>query len=569
MISNYYTLAHLVSEWRSRLHDAALAQPFTQSRFELVLPFEPVLPGNASGRFAAVINCTPAQNVLFFKDTYPRARRNSTGIFAGLEGALVNDIAMHPSDRQIRLSLRTGSSIVLQFFGPKANALLVGPDGTVTDAFLRSKAPSAGGQVSWKPDPPSIPDETAFASMIRADLSSALLQALKRAVPSFGPVLLREVMVRAGVDGRERVAELDELTMARVAREAIAVHRTLTGPARPRIYYRDEIAVAFAPAPLVHLSELRSEEFSSVSDGVRTFVGSAHRRADLGRIIERLHADLSHAAEQATTTLQRIEQETPNPTEADRAERYARLLQANLSELRKGMREAIVEDLFSDGREIIAIPLDPHLTPAKNAERLFDRARKVRTTVVEQGERCVSLQTRVRSLATIIDELDGLTGEDDLAALIERHAATLRSAGIRIGEGPASKEDDRPPFRIFTVDGGFRVWAGKSGENNDLLSTRHTAKNDLWFHVRGMSGSHVVLKMGTGRGEVSRRAKEQAAAIAAYYSKMKKARHVPVIMCEGKYVRKPKGATAGTVTVERETVLFVDPALPGGADEGS
>jgi predicted ribosome quality control (RQC) complex YloA/Tae2 family protein len=131
------------------------------------------------------------------------------------------------------------------------------------------------------------------------------------------------------------------------------------------------------------------------------------------------------------------------------------------------------------------------------------------------------------------------------------------------------RPEERPPFRVFTVDGGFQVWAGKSGENNDLLSTRHTAKNDLWFHVRGISGSHVVIKMGTGRGEVSRRAKEQAAAIAAYYSKMKKARHVPVIMCEGKFVRKPKGAPAGTVTVERETVLFVDPALPEGAEDAS
>jgi predicted ribosome quality control (RQC) complex YloA/Tae2 family protein len=61
---------------------------------------------------------------------------------------------------------------------------------------------------------------------------------------------------------------------------------------------------------------------------------------------------------------------------------------------------------------------------------------------------------------------------------------------------------------------------------------------------------------------VSKQAIEQAAAIAAYYSKMKKSKLVPVAMCEGKYVRKPKGVPAGTVTLEREKTLFVEPGLP-------
>ena len=110
--------------------------------------------------------------------------------------------------------------------------------------------------------------------------------------------------------------------------------------------------------------------------------------------------------------------------------------------------------------------------------------------------------------------------------------------------------------------GGFQVWAGKSGENNDLLSTRYTKHNDLWFHARAVGGSHVVLKMGTGKGEVSKHAMEQAAAIAAYYSKMKGGKLVPVSMCEGKYVRKPRGAPPGTVRIEREKTLFVEPRLP-------
>ena len=119
-----------------------------------------------------------------------------------------------------------------------------------------------------------------------------------------------------------------------------------------------------------------------------------------------------------------------------------------------------------------------------------------------------------------------------------------------------------PPFRIFTVEGGFQVLAGKSSENNDLLTLKHAKPDDLWFHARGSSGSHVVLKMGSAKGEPSKRAIQQAASIAAYYSKMKNASMIPVVMTEKKYVRKPKGVAAGTVVIEREKVLFVEAELP-------
>ncbi|MEK6571387.1 MAG: NFACT RNA binding domain-containing protein, partial [Bacteroidota bacterium] len=120
---------------------------------------------------------------------------------------------------------------------------------------------------------------------------------------------------------------------------------------------------------------------------------------------------------------------------------------------------------------------------------------------------------------------------------------------------------------VFTVTGGFEVWAGKSSENNDLLTMKYAKPNDLWFHARGGSGSHVVLKVGTGSGNPSKEAIEKAASIAAYYSKMKNATMVPVAYCERKYVRKSKGAPAGTVSLQHEKVLFVEPGLPVGVHE--
>ena len=127
--------------------------------------------------------------------------------------------------------------------------------------------------------------------------------------------------------------------------------------------------------------------------------------------------------------------------------------------------------------------------------------------------------------------------------------------------------DPRPPFRIFTVDGGFEVLAGKNSRNNDVLTLRNARPDDLWFHARGCSGSHVILRVASAAGVPGKRAKEQAAAIAAYYSRMRNASSVPVAMTERKYVRKPKGAPPGSVVIERERVIFAVPALPEGSGE--
>jgi predicted ribosome quality control (RQC) complex YloA/Tae2 family protein len=261
-------------------------------------------------------------------------------------------------------------------------------------------------------------------------------------------------------------------------------------------------------------------------------------------------------------TLQKISEETEKPSRAEQYERFGKLLIAHLHLIKKGDALAIVEDFINGSHELIEIPLDPHLTPAKNAERYFERAQKSRHASEEQQHRRADLMERQKSLSQLLDRMDELSSTDDLKHFTEENRLTLEQFGLKTEKSGSMKKEEPLPFRVFTVAGGFQVWAGKSGENNDLLSTRHTAKNDLWFHARGVGGSHVVLKIGTGKGDVSKQAIEQAAAIAAYYSKMKKSKLVPVTMCEGKYVRKPKGAPAGTVTVEREKTIFAEPALP-------
>jgi predicted ribosome quality control (RQC) complex YloA/Tae2 family protein len=126
---------------------------------------------------------------------------------------------------------------------------------------------------------------------------------------------------------------------------------------------------------------------------------------------------------------------------------------------------------------------------------------------------------------------------------------------------PHSRERPAPRLLEYTLAGGWLVLVGKTEADNDELSLRVAEPNDWWFHVRGMPGSHVVLRARED-AEPERATLERAAAIAAYHSKARDGGVVAVSCTRARYVSKPRGAKPGTVMIKKETVVKVRPALP-------
>jgi hypothetical protein len=137
---------------------------------------------------------------------------------------------------------------------------------------------------------------------------------------------------------------------------------------------------------------------------------------------------------------------------------------------------------------------------------------------------------------------------------------TRRAATISILRMPTSP----PKLFEYTLPGDWTVLAGRTDADNDRLSIKLAAANDYWFHVRGTTGSHVVLRVDRNE-EPDRATLEGAAAIAAYHSKARNAGVVSVSCTRAKYVTKPHGARPGTVEIRNESVLKVRPKLPSGS----
>jgi predicted ribosome quality control (RQC) complex YloA/Tae2 family protein len=122
-------------------------------------------------------------------------------------------------------------------------------------------------------------------------------------------------------------------------------------------------------------------------------------------------------------------------------------------------------------------------------------------------------------------------------------------------------KEQPPKVYEYELPGGWKVLAGKTDEDNDLLSLKVASPGDWWFHVRSMAGSHVLLREKPDE-EPDNETLKRAAAIAAFHSKARGGGVVSVSYTRAQYVTKPRGAKPGTVSIRKEKLLKVRPGIP-------
>jgi predicted ribosome quality control (RQC) complex YloA/Tae2 family protein len=309
---------------------------------------------------------------------------------------------------------------------------------------------------------------------------------------------------------------------------------------------------------------------------------AAERRDAVRKAIER------HAKKLARK-LEALRGDLDEAKRAPEWRRFGEALLAYAHQVPARAKSVSIDDPGAHGSKL-EIELDPAVSAPANAARYFKRAAKG-----ERGQREIPqrIDATQREHAELKAKLANAEGDDEEAHLeLERVLASLststrqalrapeplprRKLGLHADEAPRpAKQPTTPapkrvhkdlpakfvPWRFRSRDG-WDVLIGRSSEANDHLTLHMARPEDYWFHAHGCPGSHVVLRRGKGVNEPSKATLEEVASWAAFHSKSRTAGKVPVIYTQKKYVRKPRGAKAGTVIVEREKMLMVRPVEP-------
>ena len=206
--------------------------------------------------------------------------------------------------------------------------------------------------------------------------------------------------------------------------------------------------------------------------------------------------------------------------------------------------------------EMITIPLDEHLSAAENAKKYFDRYTKLKRTEEALNELLEETRSDLEHLESIRTSLDIALDEDDLVEVREE----LMEYGYlrRKGSSGKKKKIVSRPFHYRSSDG-FDIYVGKNNFQNDELSFKFASGNDWWFHAKGQPGSHVIVK--SNGEELPDRTFEEAARLAAFYSKGRQAPKVEIDYTQKKNLKKPNGAKPGFVIYHTNYSMIAEPKI--------
>ncbi|WP_163653947.1 NFACT RNA binding domain-containing protein [Listeria sp. PSOL-1] len=318
-------------------------------------------------------------------------------------------------------------------------------------------------------------------------------------------------------------------------------------PSPTLFMYKEKEDYYFMPLQL-GTKKIQKTTLSELLDSF--YLGKARR--------DRVH-QIAHDLEKLLTNelaknLNKIEKLKNTRIESEKADDYrikGDLLTANLYQISKKMDKVTVENFYDENSPKITISLDTRKTPSENAQSYFSRYQKLRNAVGYVNEQITQTKAEIKYIESVQSGLETASPED-----VEEIRQELAEQGyIRFKSKIKRKKNSVPHLEKYQSTTGLTILVGKNNKQNDYLTNKLAKNNEMWFHVKDLPGSHVVMK-GPNPDEESI---SQAAMLAAYFSKARLSASVPVDATLIKYVKKPSGAKPGYVIYDHQTTYFVTP----------
>lgn len=478
----------------------------------------------------------------------------------GLERILIFELEHHNELGDI-----CRKKLIVEIMGKHSNIIFCQEDDTIIDSIKHISANMSSVREvlpgrTWfiphtqdKMDPLSMSREAFTETVFGKNLP--VFKAVYTSLTGFSPLIAEELCVRSGIDPKRQAQELEETEKETLWQTTDdLVDRIRRQDFSPVIVYQEEEPLEFAAFPLTKYQDQKSVSYESISQVLESYYSMKNKitlirqkSADLRRIVT--------TAIERTSKKYELQQKQQKDTEKKEKYRiYGELLNTYGYHLEEGARSLEALNYYTN--EMITIPLDEHLSAAENAKKYFDRYTKLKRTEEALNELLEETRSDLEHLESIRTSLDIALDEDDLVEVREE----LMEYGYlrRKGSSGKKKKIVSRPFHYRSSDG-FDIYVGKNNFQNDELSFKFASGNDWWFHAKGQPGSHVIVK--SNGEELPDRTFEEAARLAAFYSKGRQAPKVEIDYTQKKNLKKPNGAKPGFVIYHTNYSMIAEPKI--------
>lgn len=314
-------------------------------------------------------------------------------------------------------------------------------------------------------------------------------------------------------------------------------------------------------------SSKQIKSFPSVNDLVEEYFRSCELLEQCNQLRERLRADLSQELNKVDARVKMAEQHVLPGDDLEKMKRCGDLILANLTEIKSGQEALDTEDLFGTGSPI-TIKLNPNLTSTQNAQHYYRQYAKARA---RHGAASQSISEAKNRRSALEEQLVKIGSARDIYELrqLKDHLSSRKilSGGQNQNTSQQKNKDKARPkekSKILSVNSsdGWTIYVGRNRMENDHLLSRMAQPNDLWFHVLGQGGAHVLIRIPSSKQEPPQTTIQEAAQIAARLSKAAHGAKVRVVYTQCKHVRKAGKDKPGLVRYENERTVEVDTAKP-------
>ena len=383
-----------------------------------------------------------------------------------------------------------------------------------------------------------------------------LAKSIYCSMTGISPLIAEEICHRASLDSGRSANSFSETELIHLEHQFdLVVDTVKSGQLAPNIVYEGQVPVDFSVVHLSQYDDFTEEKFDTVSGMLEHYYATRNvitrirqRSADLRRIVQT-------ALDRNRKKYDLQQKQLKDTEKREKFRIYGELINTYGYNLEGGAKKLTCLNYY-DNKEI-TIPLDDTKTPQENAQHYFEKYNKLKRTWEASVKLTEETKGEIEHLESISTALDIARSEEDLVQIKEE----LTEYGYirRHYTGKRVKITSRP-FHYVSSDG-YDIYVGKNNFQNADLTFKTAVGNDGWFHAKGCPGSHVIVK--TNGEELPDRTFEEAARLAAYYSKNRGAEKAEVDYVERKFVKKVAGARPGFVIYHTNYSMLVPTDITG------
>jgi predicted ribosome quality control (RQC) complex YloA/Tae2 family protein len=227
------------------------------------------------------------------------------------------------------------------------------------------------------------------------------------------------------------------------------------------------------------------------------------------------------------------------------------LLTSYIYSISPGERSVSLLNYYSEKEEYLTIELKENKSPSENVQEYFKKYNKLKKSEENALTQLENAKDELDYLSSVLSNLNNSDNYNDIEDIKNE---LIETGYIKFRKNKSKKSKPSEPMHFISSDG-LDIYVGKNNIQNDFLTLKFAGKNDLWLHAKNMPGSHVIVKA----SEVPDKTLEEAAALAAYYSKGQNSSKVPIDYTQVKNVKKPNGAKPGMVIYYTNKTIYSEP----------